>query len=173
MATARADARGTAGSATPTVEASDLGLVAQGYAARGWRVFPCHSIRNGACTCGDWECRREGKHPRLAHGVKEATKDPETIEGWWTLWPRANIAIACGEASGLVVIDIDPEHGGELSLQALEAAHGALPETGIVRTGGGGRHFYFVHPGAPIGNKVGLAQGIDMELPRFSGQCST
>ncbi|HKI68021.1 MAG TPA: bifunctional DNA primase/polymerase, partial [Verrucomicrobiae bacterium] len=50
------------------------------YAARGWPVFPLHSIRNGACSCGKADCKRgsAGKHPRIRHGLNAATCDEKT-----------------------------------------------------------------------------------------------
>jgi hypothetical protein len=47
--------------------------------------------------------------------------------------------------SGLVVLDVDPRHGGEETLRA--AANGGFPVTLTVITGGGGHHYYFAHPG--------------------------
>src|SRR5262245_34186061 len=73
------------------------------YARRGWLVLPLHTARHGACACGHVPC--PGKHPRTAHGVKEATIDEETIRRWWQQWPEANVGIATGAVSGLVVLD--------------------------------------------------------------------
>lgn len=108
------------------------------YAARGWRVFPLHTIRDGACTCGRETCRTPAKHPRTKHGLKEATTDESQIRSWWTRWPDANLGIATGD--GLVVLDVDPRHGGDQSVRKLP--HYPF-ETPIVRTGSGGQHFYF------------------------------
>src|ERR1700757_5358679 len=65
---------------------------ALGYAARGWAVFP---TAPGA------------KRPLTAHGVKDATTDPVAILAWWSKWPDANVGIATGAASNLVVFDVD------------------------------------------------------------------
>ncbi|QBS38740.1 DNA primase (plasmid) [Thermaerobacter sp. FW80] len=144
---------------------SRSGKAALFYAERlGWAVFPVHSIRGGRCTCGNPSCDSPGKHPvaRLApHGVKDATKDPDIIRRWWTRAPWANVAVATGAASGFIVLDVDGE-AGEDSLEALVAEHGPLPDTVEGLTGGGGRHLLFRHPGRPVGNKVGLAPGLDV-----------
>jgi hypothetical protein len=93
--------------------------------------------------------------------VKEATTDETQIRAWWQQHPEANIGIATGERSGLIVLDID--RNGYLSLQQMEGQYGALPETPTVRTGGGGQHLYFSNPsGMPIRNRVGLLPGIDV-----------
>ena len=48
------------------------------------------------------------------------------------------------------------------SLESLERRFGALPSTVESRTGGGGRHLYFEHPGYPVRNRTGIGQGIDL-----------
>ena len=95
-------------------------------------------------------------------GLKQATTDESTIKDWWTVQPDANIAIATG---AVIVIDIDPRHGGDASLaQLVEAKHGELPPTWRVHTGGGGLHIYFAAPSdIMIKNTAGqLGAGIDV-----------
>ena len=75
---------------------------------------------------------------------------------------RANIGIVTGIVSRLVVLDIDPRHDGDDALILLQRKHGPLPHTVEALTGGGGRHVYFLHPGKPMHNKVGLVAGIDL-----------
>jgi hypothetical protein len=110
------------------------------------------------------DCGSPAKHPRVAGGVKTATTDLAQIESWWRKWPTANVAIRTGAASGLVVIDVDPDHDGEISLTNLVRECGQVPEGRVVSTGGGGRHLYFRHPGTPVRNDVGrrLGPGIDV-----------
>jgi len=134
------------------------------YAARGWRVLPLFEIqRNGRCACGN-ECGRHGKHPRTRHGCSDASTDTNKIRHWWTKWPNANVGIATGLACDLLVLDIDPQNEGDAGFAEIEVKHGPLPATLTVRTGGGGRHFYFLHPGpgTTIKNIVGLRRGIDV-----------
>ena len=90
------------------------------------------------------------------------------INEWYRRWPTANVGIVTGSISGLVVLDIDPRHGGEQSLAQWEKAYEPLPLTLEARTGGGGRHLYFQHPGGVIHNRVGIAPGIDL---RGDGGC--
>src|SRR4051794_15931261 len=113
------------------------------YAARGWAVFPLYAASAGVCSCPKGAaCTRPGKHPKTANGFKDATSDARAVTSFD--WRGANVGIASG--SGLAVIDIDPRHGGDESLAALEAKHGPLPSTIEVITGGGGRHLYFRTP---------------------------
>jgi hypothetical protein len=92
----------------------------------------------------------------------------DEITGWYQRWPTANVGIVTGTISGLLVLDIDPRHGGDDSLARWEVEHGPLPQTVEARTGGGGRHLYFSHPGGVIHNRAGLVPGIDL---RGDGGC--
>jgi putative DNA primase/helicase len=139
------------------------------YVRAGLWVLPLHHpVRRGermACSCGKADCPSPAKHPvaRLVpHGLKSATTEPETVEGWFRDAPW-NIAVATGIASGIVVLDIDPRHGGDESLAALERQHGPLPPTWRFLTGGGGEHILFRHPGGRVANSAGkVGPGIDV-----------
>ncbi|HKK14739.1 MAG TPA: bifunctional DNA primase/polymerase [Gammaproteobacteria bacterium] len=121
---------------------------ARTYLERGWSVVP---VRPG------------GKRPLLPwEAYQHRLAAPEEAAAWFRRWPDAAVGVVTGAVSGLVVLDVDPRHGGDGSLQALEARHGPLPVTVEARTGGGGRHLYFVHPGGTVRNQVGLAPGMDL-----------
>lgn len=131
---------------------------------RGWLVHPLHGIVNESCTCGDENCNHPGKHPLLPNGLKGASTDPDQIRLWWKQWAKANIGICTGAESGLVVLDVDPRHGGNETLSELIKKHGPLPETVCVNTGGGGQHFYFKHPGGKIKNRQNIfGKGLDFK----------
>jgi hypothetical protein len=137
------------------------------YAIRGWAVFPCYSPAEapGGCSCWRADCASPGKHPRVAGGLNVASVDPTAIRRWWQRWPSANVAIRTGAVSGIVVLDVDPAHGGDASLQTLLDRQGPLPAGAVVRTGGsGGRHLYFAHPGGLVRNDTGrrLGPGLDI-----------
>jgi putative DNA primase/helicase len=117
------------------------------YADAGYAIFPAHTIRAGACTCGGAKNCKPGKHPVggiAPRGVLNATTDPNIIAGWWAQMPDANIGIATGERSKLVVLDVDGPTG-EATLANLERSHGPLPPTWEIKTGKG-RHLYFRYP---------------------------
>lgn len=135
------------------------------YARRGWPVLPLQTpVAGGGCTCGNQDCSNPGKHPRTARGFKDATTDPSIISQWWSQWPDANIGVATGILSGLLVIDIDPRHGGIDSFKKLLKQYGTIPKTLTAWTGGHGLHKLFQFPKAPgrFRNKTGLAPGIDV-----------
>lgn len=135
------------------------------YARRGWPVLPLHWPTPTGCSCGAPDCgEKAGKHPRTAHGLKDATQDPDVIRGWWERWPLANVGIVTGMRSGLAVLDIDTRHGGQEFLAQLESANCPLPPTPTVRTGGGGGHRFFRRPAQGLRNKVGVGgrPGLDI-----------
>lgn len=134
---------------------------------RGWKVFPCHypifiEGQPVRCSCGKADCSNIGKHPATVHGLKDATDDPEQVKQWWSKNPYWNIAIATGEASGFVVIDLDTHDADGLATWAkVEAKHGEV-HTLQARTGGGGIHMLFAHAGATLKNKTGILPGVDI-----------
>src|SRR5215510_7477467 len=140
---------------------------ALGYACLGWKVFPCHSWVDGRCTCGAPACGSPAKHPRTEHGFKDATDDLDVIKGWWQRWPDANVALASGAESGIVVLDVDPRNGGIISLEDLTSEYGPLPDTVESITGSGGRHILFEHPGEAVKCGAGsLGSGLDIKADR-------
>lgn len=136
--------------------------VAVRYADHGWPVIPLHTVADGACTCHrPAECASPGKHPRTRHGLRDASLDADQVRRWWNTWPGANVGVATGAQSGLLVLDIDlPD--GPASLRGLEAKHGPLPATCTQRTGSGGLQLLFAHPRDPIGNRARLLPGVDV-----------
>lgn len=139
-------------------------------AGLGFPVVPLFEpIATGSmpvCSCEkSGKCRNIGKHPRwrkgsLENGAHSATTNEGTIREWWAVSPGANVGVATGQRAGLLVLDIDPRNGGNETLDALEAELGKLPDTVTVLTGGGGRHFYFAHPGAKTLGTLGA--GVDL-----------
>lgn len=147
------------------------------YAQLGWRVFPVHAMRGDRCTCGHRDCTRQAKHPVIryahpegdplrgkcqgecgadGHGLHDATTEIARIERWWSRTPWANVAVATGAGSGIVVLDVDGM-AGEQTLDELQEVHGGLPETARAITGGDGMHYFWVHPGEPVHNTAGAA----------------
>jgi hypothetical protein len=142
---------------------SALLAAALDYAGRGWHVFQLHDVSRGHCSCARGErCPTPGKHPLLPKWDQWATIAEGTIRGWWAQRPDANVAVLTGARSGIVVLDVDPRHGGTETLLALVAAHGALPDTPVVETGGGGQHYYFAHPGGRVDGCV-LGPGLELK----------
>ena len=85
------------------------------------------------------------------------------VELWWGRWPEANIIIVTGQVSRLVVVDVDPRHGGDESWREWSRRY--LPDRPVVTslTGGGGEHWLFAHPmDNTIRNATNLLPGVDL-----------
>jgi hypothetical protein len=94
---------------------------AESYAAKGWRVHPLRS---------------RSKLPALKSWQKVATTNARTIRNWWRESGGANVGIATGPESGLLVLDVDGD--------ARKLLRGRdVPNTAVQRTGGGGLQFFF------------------------------
>jgi len=131
------------------------------YAALGWPVFPLHWPQDGMCSCGRPDCSSPAKHPLTPNGLKDATVNTETIRDRWTRWPDANIGVVTGQASGVVVVDVDAGHGGIESWAELQDIHGRI-DTLTSLTGGGGMHLWFQVPADELKSTAGkIAPGID------------
>ena len=128
--------------ANPRLEA------ALGYLERGWSVVPAAP---------------RAKRPIVRWQPFQTTApDKALVRTWFERWPDGNLCVVTGAVSGLVVLDVDPGHGGDASLTGLEERHGPLPKTVESITGGGGRHVYFAHPGREVRNRAAMAPGIDL-----------
>lgn len=127
---------------------TNAGQSAREYLARGWPVVP---IATG------------GKQPLVRwQPFQTRLPTPDEVEEWYRDWPDAGVGIVTGALSGLAVLDVDPRHGGDESLSALEGQYELLPYTIEAATGGGGRHLYFAYPGGHLRNRTALAPGIDL-----------
>ncbi|GIH11798.1 DNA primase [Rhizocola hellebori] len=137
------------------------------YAAKGWPVFLLgHNKRPvancDACRDADASHDREACRCLTCHGLYAATRESRRIDIMFRLVPRPMLAIRTGLASRLVVVDVDPDHGGEDTLTGL-VSDDLCPPTLLVRTGSGGRHLYYRHPGGKAPCSQGrLGPGIDI-----------
>jgi hypothetical protein len=146
--------------------ARELRAAALAYAARGIPILPLHTpqlrpvtadrhqaIVAMRCSCGDQACDRPGKHPRIQlvrHGVAQATRDREQVDGWWQRAPLANIGLATGHL--VDVLDLDgPE--GVAALRRFAAEHAWSPGGPLVRTGRGW-HLYLRPSGTGPRNPI-------------------
>jgi Bifunctional DNA primase/polymerase, N-terminal len=157
---------------------------ALGYASRGIPVLPLYyplphhgalqaltgdrplvpAAPTTACSCRDPGCGQPAKHPLgslVPHGLKEATTNRARVLAWWTRHPQANIGLATGYRFD--VLDVDGP-AGEHAIRQLAVEHGLQSSGPLVRTGGGGWHFYL----APTG--LGNAHPRDLEQVDWRGR---
>lgn len=98
------------------------------YAALGWPVFPCNSVKEPCIP------KKEG-----GNGVLDATTDPAKIRAWWERWPNANIGFHVGGA-GMMVVDLDDGH----DMAEVHRVFEGLPPTLLrQRTPSGGEHLFY------------------------------
>jgi len=117
-------------------------------ASRSIAVAPVCVHHTGWCRCKNGrECEHPGKVPQLVHGYNDASTDTEIIRDWWThRYKGHNVGIAVGREHGILVIECDVRHGGDLNLERFLETYGSFPETLVVGSGSGGRHYYFRYP---------------------------
>jgi Bifunctional DNA primase/polymerase, N-terminal len=154
---------------------------AVGYASRGIPVLPLHyplphrgdlqpvtgdpqpPVGSG-CSCRDPGCGQPAKHPLgslVPHGVKDATTNRARILAWWSRHPQANIGLATGHTFD--VLDVDGPVGTQ-AIGTLATTHGLHSSGPLVRTGGGGWHYYL----APTG--LGNVQPREVEHVDWRGR---
>lgn len=111
-----------------------LAEAAARFAAAGVPVFPCVP---------------GGKRPLTPHGFHDATADSGRVVSWWRRWPKANIGLPTGSASGVEVVDVDRKADGSGFSSFEQARRAGLVDgwRALVRTPSGGMHAYY--PGDP------------------------
>src|SRR2546429_5349672 len=103
----------------------DYLAAARGYVAAGWPVFVLGRSKRPVANCQ--ACRLAGPdHDPQActcltcHGFYAATTDPDRIRAMLATLPHGLLAIRTRTASGLLVLDIDPRHGGHVHPALLD-----------------------------------------------------
>jgi hypothetical protein len=113
-------------------------------------VLRLHGVVDGRCTCGRRGCRSLGKHPDVGPSWKRFTReraDLDLVRWWFTQKPYANVGIVTGGISAILVLDADGEAG------VTELERRGYPTTWTARSGSGGLHLYFRHPGYMVPNR--------------------
>lgn len=120
-------------------DAPSLGAALE-YASRGWHVFPAPPGEKKSYVSGKF-----GNGQRWG-----ATTDPDLIRQYWQKYPGANVGIACGRASRLLVVECDTPDGhdvdGIAQMRDLISRYGPLPDTIEALSPTGSWHLYFRYP---------------------------
>jgi hypothetical protein len=100
---------------------------------------------------------------KLGHGVWDATTDLEVVAEMWS-GRRADCNVSCRIPDKLLMIDIDPRHGGDRSWRALLARHGSWPECEIHISGrgDGGAHLWVRRPPGRL-TDARLGRGVEIK----------
>lgn len=136
------------------------------YLVRGLPVFPVCSPLMGAHEHRDRTRKRMvpcppdkwGKTPMTPwKDYQDELPSPDEVRSWWRRWPVANIGMATGRLSGVIVLDCDSAEARQLALE-----RGGLEDAPAVWTGApGGIHFWIAHPGYEVRNFVKDIPGTD------------
>jgi putative DNA primase/helicase len=106
----------------------------------GWSVFPLDREKNPPGTGGR---HPDGTPKRLAwHAYQTQRVNKGVLLTWATHYTPSAWAVITGALSGVIVLDFDGNEGVQLLHQLGLSPH--------VRTGSGGYHVYFAHPGWPV-----------------------
>lgn len=129
------------------------------YVNLGLQVLPIHGIYEGECTCGNPKCDRPGKHPLDSRGVYGATDDIEYLEEVFRRNKLANIGVAAGRVSNILILDLDNQ-------DAIDTARkSGIPPTWAYVTGKG-EQYVFQYPTLAdnfyVQNAVHLGPGMDI-----------
>lgn len=144
-----------------SAEPSEMPMIehALAYLEQGYPVFPVCSPKMSTHYHGQTICTNPGKTPLVpwAPFQERLPTDPE-VRVWWIRWPNANIGMATGVLSGVLVLDAD---GGDARKECLR--RGGLDATRAVWTGKvGGAHYHLAYPGGDIRNFARRLPGTDM-----------
>lgn len=128
-------------------DATNIGTYAVEAALRNWAVGP---LRGKAPTTG-----------LTPNGVLDFNSDIGTVIRWWG---SGQWNLGARVPPSMVVIDVDPRGGGDVSLAALAAQYGPLPETLTTISGrlDGGRHYFYRRPPGKLSARR-LGPGIDLK----------
>lgn len=130
---------------TPPANNDSILTAAQHALNRGWSVFPvqnagAHAKRPHYCLVDTGHTKTEdGKIKPSWAPLQEALPTEAHLRTWFGNPRGKGVAVVTGHLSGLVILDFDGAEGAALHARLGLPVH--------VRTGSGGIHTYFQHPG--------------------------
>lgn len=127
-----------------------------------WQPIPHPKTGRLVCACRKGaDCSSPAKHPygpTAPNGLLSAVVDSGVIKSWFTSRAlEANLGAVI--PAGVLVLDFDPRHGGELA--EFEKEHGELPPSWRVQTGSLGWHCFFRIP-----------DGVSIEGEKYNPQAA-
>lgn len=140
---------------TNRLSSNETFRAAIGFASKGFHVFP---VLDPICKRVPTSSSSHPKaHPAL---VSKASTNWEQLEDWWRERPEANVAIATGALSGLIVVTFS----GTNCLEMLYNYSSIDKNPDYIDTlsvdAGDERHFYFSHPGFTVPSCTAIAPDI-------------
>lgn len=139
----------------------------------GWHIFalgptgkPYPNCKSCAETCGVAEDYEKCDH-LLCHATYAGTTETARLTAMWERLPKSLVGLRTGAPSGLIVLDFDQHSADKDGLATLREyqSRDAFPHTVTARSGGGGYHLFFQHPGKPTPNDNNgkLGPGLDVK----------
>ncbi len=110
--------------------------VAIDYQQKGFSVIPCGKDKRPLIPWKAYQKRRASI---------------EEIKEWHRRFPDMNIGIVTGAISGIVVVDVEKD--GDMD---------GYPPTVTAKSGGGGKHFVYKHPGYEVSNRTRIKELTDV-----------
>jgi hypothetical protein len=120
------------------------------YATLGWAVLPL----------------AEGEKIPMSgtKGFKSASVDVDQLAAWSRQYPSANIGVATGKISNVIVIDFDPRAGSSETTVRLAQDGKVFADTVEAVSPRGGRHLYYAYdPRVATSKANALGPGIDIK----------
>jgi hypothetical protein len=135
------------------------------YGRCGIGVFPLGNDGKRPFFAAQRACRARGCRgcEAFGHGFYDATTEPERLREMWRLAdPEAGIAARL--PGQIIVVDVDPRHGGLTWL----ATRPPLDPTLMVWSGrgDGGRHHYYLAPPGHVDPSALRGTGVDLKTHR-------
>jgi hypothetical protein len=132
-------------------------------AGKGFAIFPCRGYVSPGPNATPEQLElaaKAAKMPAISNWQNLATTDRAQIEAWWSEDPERNIGLP---TNSLLVVDVDPKHGGDKTFQAMQLVD-EFPKTASSATQSGGLHVIYGLPqGVMVRNNSGrLGPGIDV-----------
>ncbi len=121
--------------------------------------FPLCWTSEGVCVRHGPRCEHPGKQPLVrGRAYQEHLPTEQEVTDWWTQWPHANIGMATGQISAIMVVDCDSAG----ATNRFEDNYPEAEDTLQVQTARG-KHYYFQFEEG-IRNDAGklLGPGIDV-----------
>lgn len=134
--------------------------------SRGWRVIKIHFIGPDGVTCSckdgaNCKPQSKGKHPVDGKWEQTPEQSGADVQAMFE-GTKYQIGALTGAPSGIFVVDFDGDEGTK-SFTDLAEQHGKWTPTRVHRTGSGGYHLIYRHPGFQVKNSVKtLAPGVDI-----------
>jgi hypothetical protein len=125
-----------------------LRRAAMQYAGHGWYVTPGAYRTGTRFTCGRAGCPTTACHPALVYWAEAASREPQTVAGWWRNTPYT-VLLATGRAFD--VLEVPAYLGAQVAgPPAAESPWRAGEVRGPVAVSPTGRWMFLVRPGEPL-----------------------